>query len=161
MTPTDTRTATFAAGCFWGVEARFREVEGVSDAIVGYMGGSKADPTYEEVCTDTTGHAEVVHVTFDPSVVTFEHLLDVFFQIHDPTQVNRQGPDVGTQYRTAVFVHSDEQRSQAEAKKAELEASGRFNAPIATLIEQAQTFYRAEEYHQRYLEKRGLGSCAI
>lgn len=156
-----TTNATFAAGCFWGVEARFREVQGVTDAAVGYMGGSTENPTYEAVCTDTTGHAEVVNVQFNPEAVSYEALLDVFFSIHDPTQVNRQGPDVGTQYRTAIFAHSQEQRDQATKKIEALNHSGKFNAPIATTIEPAAAFHRAEEYHQQYLAKRGINSCAI
>lgn len=158
---TPTETATFAAGCFWGVEARFREVAGVTDAAVGYTGGTTEDPTYEAVCTDTTGHAEVVQVQFDPTVTSFEALLDVFFQIHDPTQLNRQGPDVGTQYRSAVFVHSDAQRAQVASKIEALNNAGTHTQPIATTIEEAAAFHRAEEYHQQYLSKRGLGSCSI
>ena len=154
--------ATFGAGCFWGVEARFAEMPGVIDTAAGYEGGDLEHPTYKEVCTDRTGHAEVVDVTFDPSRISFDTLLDAFFAMHDPTQVNRQGPDWGTQYRSAIFVHSDEQRTEAEAKIAELNAAGKFGPKkIATTIEPAQTFWRAEDYHQRYLEKRGLASCHI
>jgi peptide-methionine (S)-S-oxide reductase len=153
--------ATFGAGCFWGVEAAFRRVPGVLDTAVGYSGGQTVNPTYKDVCTDRTGHAEVVEVTFDPAQVSFEKLLDVFWQEHDPTQVNRQGPDFGKQYRSAIFFHSPEQEAIAKKSKAALEASGKFRRPIATEITPASTFYRAEEYHQRYLEKRGAASCHI
>jgi peptide-methionine (S)-S-oxide reductase len=156
-----TEKATFGAGCFWGVEARFRETPGVTDTAVGYAGGATQRPTYRDVCSDETGHAEVVEVTFDPARVEFRALVDEFFSLHDPTQVNRQGPDVGTQYRSVIFVHDDAQRAVAEQAKASLEASRRFKKPIATVIEPAKTFWRAEEYHQRYLEKRGLASCHI
>jgi len=152
-------TATFGAGCFWGIEAGFRNIQGVVDAAVGYSGGHKENPTYEDVCTDETGHAEVVQVTFDPSKLSYEKLLDAFWQMHDPTQVNRQGPDFGSQYRSAIFVYSPEQKAAAEKSKAALQASGRFRKPIATEITAAGPFYRAEEYHQRYLEKRGAASC--
>jgi len=151
--------ATFGAGCFWGIEAAFRRVPGVIDTAAGYSGGQTKNPTYEDVCTDETGHAEVVQVTFDPAKVSYEKLLDVFWQIHDPTQVNRQGPDFGAQYRTAIFFHSPEQEAAAKKSKAALEASGKFRRPIATEITPAAPFYRAEEYHQRYLEKRGAASC--
>jgi peptide-methionine (S)-S-oxide reductase len=153
--------ATFGAGCFWGVEAAFRRVPGVIDAAVGYSGGRTANPTYRDVCSDDTGHAEVVQVTFDPEKVSYPQLLDVFWTVHDPTQVNRQGPDHGTQYRTAIFFHSPEQEAAAKKAKQELQASGKFRAPIATEVTPAGTFYRAEEYHQRYLEKRGAASCHI
>jgi peptide-methionine (S)-S-oxide reductase len=153
--------ATFGAGCFWGVEAAFRSVPGELDTAVGYSGGQTVNPTYKDVCTDRTGHAEVVQVTFDPAQVSFEKLLDVFWQEHDPTQVNRQGPDFGKQYRSAIFFHSPEQEAIAKKSKAALEASGKFRRPIATEITPASTFYRAEEYHQRYLEKRGAASCHI
>jgi peptide-methionine (S)-S-oxide reductase len=151
--------ATFGAGCFWGVEAAFRRVPGVIDVAVGYTGGQTANPTYKDVCTDRTGHAEVVEVTFDPAQVSYEQLLDVFWEEHDPTQVNRQGPDFGKQYRSAIFFHSAEQQAAAAKAKAALDASGKFRRPIATEITPASTFYRAEEYHQRYLEKRGAASC--
>jgi peptide-methionine (S)-S-oxide reductase len=151
--------ATFGAGCFWGVEATFQHVPGVIDTAVGYSGGETANPTYKDVCTDETGHAEVVQVTFDPAKVSYEQLLDVFWQAHDPTQVNRQGPDFGTQYRTAIFFHSPEQEAAAKKSRAALEASGKFKRPIATEITPASTFYRAEEYHQKYLQKRGVASC--
>ena len=150
---------TFGAGCFWGIEAAFRRVPGVIDTAVGYSGGHMPNPTYEDVCTDETGHAEAVQVTFDPAKVSYEQLLDVFWQIHDPTQVNRQGPDFGAQYRTAILFHSPEQEAAANKSKAALEASGKFRRPIATEIPPAAPFYRAEEYHQRYLEKRGAASC--
>ena len=153
--------ATFGAGCFWGVEARFGEMAGVLDTAVGYEGGSLDHPTYKDVCTDRTGHAEVVEVTFDPSRLSFDALLDAFFSLHDPTQLNRQGPDWGSQYRSAVFTHSDAQAQAARAKIAELNASGSFRKPIATVVEPATTFWKAEEYHQRYLEKRGMVSCHI
>ena len=156
-----TGRAMFAAGCFWGVEAAFREVEGVVDAAVGYSGGSKADPTYEEVCADLTGHAETVLVTYDPEAVSYRELLAVFWRIHDPTQENRQGPDVGRQYRSAVFYMDESQHREAEASRAELAASGGLAAPVATEITEAGPFYRAEEYHQRYLEKHGEEGCAI
>jgi peptide-methionine (S)-S-oxide reductase len=151
--------ATFGAGCFWGVEAAFRRVPGVLDAAVGYTGGHTENPTYKDVCTDRTGHAEVVQVTFDPAQVSYEKLLEVFWEEHDPTQVNRQGPDFGKQYRSAIFFHSPEQEAIAKKSKAALEASGKFRRAIATEITPATTFYRAEEYHQRYLEKRGAASC--
>ncbi len=148
-----TERATFAAGCFWGVEAEFRKVDGVVATAVGYTGGTRPNPTYEDVCTDRTGHAEAVEVTFDPARVSYERLLDVFWHIHDPTQRNRQGPDVGTQYRSAIFFHDAAQESAAKASKAALERSGRPARPIATEITPASTFYRAEEYHQQYFDK--------
>jgi peptide-methionine (S)-S-oxide reductase len=153
--------ATFGAGCFWGVEVAFRNVPGVKDAQVGYLGGTLKNPTYRDVCTGRTGHAEVVQVEYDPSVVTYDRLLDVFWENHDPTTLNRQGPDVGTQYRSAVFYHSPEQKRAAEESKSRLESSGRLRRPIVTEITEASTFYPAEDYHQRYLEKRGLASCHI
>lgn len=155
------KVATFGAGCFWGVEAAFRKVPGVLDVAVGYTGGNTQNPTYREVCTDSTGHAEVVQVTFDPAKVGYEQLLDVFWTIHDPTQVNRQGPDFGKQYRTAIFFHSPEQEAAAIKSKQALDASRKFSRPIATEITAAGPFWRAEEYHQRYLEKRGAASCHI
>jgi len=151
--------ATFGAGCFWGIEAAFRQVPGVTDAVVGYAGGHTANPTYKDVCTDGTGHAEVVQVTFDPEQLSYEKLLEVFWKIHDPTQLNRQGPDFGTQYRSAIFFHSPEQEAVARKSKEQAQASGRFRRPIVTEITAASAFYRAEEYHQRYLEKRGAASC--
>jgi peptide-methionine (S)-S-oxide reductase len=153
--------ATFAAGCFWGVEATFRQMPGVTSTRVGYIGGKTENPTYKEVCTDRTGHAEAVEVEFDPAHVTYAQLLKVFFENHDPTQVNRQGPDWGSQYRTAIFFHSPEQQRQAEQFKQELENAHRYSKPIATQIVPAVTFYPAEDYHQQYLEKRGLASCHI
>lgn len=153
--------ATFAAGCFWGVEEKFRNVEGVTDAQVGYTGGHTEDPTYEKVCTDTTGHAEAVEVDYDPEVVSYEDLLDVFWSIHDPTTPNRQGPDIGSQYRSAIFYHDEGQKEAAEKSKAALDASSRFTRPVVTEIVPASTFYRAEEYHQQYNQKRGLGSRLI
>jgi peptide-methionine (S)-S-oxide reductase len=153
--------ATFGAGCFWGIEAAFRRVPGVLDAAVGYSGGRTENPSYQDVCTDTTGHAEVVQVTFDPAKLSYDQLLDVFWTIHDPTQVNRQGPDYGKQYRTAIFFHSPEQEATAKKSKQALEASGKLRRPVATEITAAAPFWRAEEYHQRYLEKRGAASCHI
>jgi peptide-methionine (S)-S-oxide reductase len=154
--------ATFAAGCFWGVEASFREVEGVIDTAVGYTGGKKDHPTYEEVCSGTTGHTEAVQVKFDPSRVSYEKLLSVFWSIHDPTQVNRQGPDIGTNYRSAIFYHTPAQKAAAEASKEALKRSGKYGTrPIATEIVPASTFWRAEEYHQHYFEKHGFRGCHI
>lgn len=158
---TRTSVATFGAGCFWGVEETFRVLEGVLSTLVGYAGGQTTNPTYKEVCSDRTGHAEVVQVTFDPEVISYDRLVDVFFDNHNPTTLNRQGPDVGTQYRSVIFVHDDEQRVIAERKKAELSKSGRFSKPIVTTLENAPTFYRAEEYHQQYLNKRGLSHCHV
>ncbi len=156
-----TDKGTFGAGCFWGVEAVFRQTPGVKDAIAGYAGGKTENPSYEDVCSDETGHAEVVEVTFDPAEVSYETLLDVFWRNHDPTTRNRQGPDMGSQYRSVVFYHSPEQKAAAEAKMAELEKSGKFRRPIVTLIEPAPMFYRAEEYHQQYLAKHGRTHCAL
>ena len=152
-----TQKATFGAGCFWGVEVTFRQVKGVTSAQVGYTGGTLQNPTYHDVCSGTTGHAEAVEVDYDPDLVSYEDLLEVFWNNHDPTTRNRQGPDVGTQYRSAIFFHSPEQEAAAVASKQKLEASGRFSKPIATEITAASEFYRrAEDYHQQYLEKRGL-----
>jgi peptide-methionine (S)-S-oxide reductase len=156
-----TETATFAAGCFWGVEALFRKVPGVVDTLVGYTGGTTPDPTYEQVLTHTTGHAEAVQVEFDPAQVSYDELLSVFWSHHDPTTRNRQGPDIGDQYRSAVFTHSPEQQAAAEAMKARLEQSKRFKKPIVTDIAPAGPFYRAEEYHQRYAEKHGGAQCHL
>ncbi|HET9950942.1 MAG TPA: peptide-methionine (S)-S-oxide reductase MsrA [Candidatus Eisenbacteria bacterium] len=153
--------ATFAAGCFWGVEETFRSTPGVVDTAVGYTGGASSRPTYEQVCSGRTGHAEAVEVTFDPALVTYESLLQVFWENHDPTTLNRQGPDVGEQYRSAIFVHSPEQEASAIASKEAVAASGRFARPIVTQIAPAVEFWRAEEYHQRYLAKRGIRSCHI
>ena len=149
----------FGAGCFWGVEAAFRQVKGVTETAVGYSGGTLTHPTYQDVCTGRTGHAEVVEVEYDPSVVTYEELLTLFWKIHDPTTLNRQGPDIGTQYRSAIFSHTPEQQTVAMGSKATLQGSGRYARPIVTEIAPASTFYRAEEYHQRYLEKTGGASC--
>jgi peptide-methionine (S)-S-oxide reductase len=153
--------ATFGAGCFWGVEATFRAVPGVTKATVGYAGGTTENPTYEAVCSHGTGHAEVVQVEFDPAIVSYDRLLEVFWSNHNPTTLNRQGPDVGDQYRSVIFYHSPGQQAAAEGSKARLEASGRFKRPIVTFIQPAPAFYPAEDYHQRYLEKRGLSHCAI
>jgi peptide-methionine (S)-S-oxide reductase len=155
------KKATFGAGCFWGVEAAFRQVEGVADVAVGYLGGTLANPTYRDVCNGDTGHAEVVEVLYDPARVSYEQLLERFWAIHDPTTLNRQGPDFGTQYRSAIFYHDDEQKAAAEASRQALQASGRLRRPIVTEITPASAFYRAEEYHQRYLEKQGRSSCSI
>jgi len=153
--------ATFGAGCFWGVEAAFHQLKGVASTAVGYVGGKLANPTYQEVCTGQTGHAEVVELEFDPAEITYDELLDVFWAIHDPTQENCQGPDVGEQYRSVIFYHSPEQEAATLASKAKLERLRRFKKPIATEIRPGATFYRAEEYHQRYLEKHGLAACHI
>jgi peptide-methionine (S)-S-oxide reductase len=154
-------TATFGAGCFWGVEAAFRRIEGVTDAAVGYAGGHKENPTYAEVCSGGTGHAEVVQVEYEPAQVSYENLLAAFWDLHDPTQVNRQGPDVGDQYRSVVYFHSPEQESAARTSKDQLDSSGAFNRPVTTVIEAAPTFWRAEEYHQRYLEKNSRAACSL
>jgi peptide-methionine (S)-S-oxide reductase len=154
-----TEKATFGAGCFWGVEVAFRNVPGVTDTAVGYMGGTVANPTYEQVCTDRTGHAEVVQVEYDPDEVSYEQLLDTFWADHDPTQRNRQGPDVGSQYRSVVFFHTPEQQEQALASKARVQAQSA--DPVVTEIEPATDFWRAEEYHQQYLVKRGVATCRI
>ncbi len=153
--------ATFAAGCFWGVEATFRQIKGVKETSVGYTGGSKVNPTYKDVCTDRTGHAEAVQVIYDPARVSYADLLKVFWENHDPTQLNRQGPDVGTQYRSVIFFHSPEQEKAALASKEQLAQSGRFKRAIVTQIVPASEYYLAEDYHQQYLEKRGLSSCHI
>lgn len=149
--------ATFGAGCFWGIETAYRQVPGVLDVAVGYEGGTKRDPSYEQVCTGETGHAEVVEVRYDPAVISYGGLLDLFWKIHDPTTLNRQGLDIGTQYRSAIFYHTLEQKAEAEASLAK--AQQQFSRPIVTEITPATTFWRAEEYHQRYLEKRGRASC--
>lgn len=156
-----TEKATFGAGCFWGVEETFRQLPGVITTAVGYAGGDKNHPTYEDVCTDETGHAEVVEVEFDPNVITYDKLLEVFWSNHNPTTLNRQGPDVGRQYRSVVFFHSPEQKAAAEASKAALEKSGKHSRSVVTEIEQAPSFWRAEDYHQKYLQKRGQTHCAI
>ena len=154
-------TATFGAGCFWGVEESFRQIPGVLDTAVGYLGGHTQNPSYQDVCTNETGHAEVVQVTYDPAKVSYEQLLNVFWESHDPTTLNRQGPDVGTQYRSAIFFHSPEQERIARASKEKMQASSKFRRPIVTEITPASTFYRAEEYHQKYLAKRGVSHCHI
>jgi peptide-methionine (S)-S-oxide reductase len=153
--------ATFGAGCFWGVEETFRRVGGVTDAAVGYSGGHLKDPTYEQVCTDRTGHAEVVQVEYDPARVSYDELLNVFWECHNPTTRNRQGPDIGTQYRSVIFYHDEAQKAAALASKERLEASGRQRRPVVTEIVPAAPFYRAEEYHQRYLEKHRGAGCSI
>jgi peptide-methionine (S)-S-oxide reductase len=156
---TELERATFAAGCFWGVEVDFRNTPGVTDARVGYTGGHTESPTYRDVCSGRTGHAEAVEVTFDPTAVSYDELADTFFRLHDPTQVNRQGPDVGTQYRSAIFTHSPEQERIARASAAR--AAERLGRPVATEIVPAATFWPAEEYHQQYLVKNGRATCAI
>lgn len=153
--------ATFAAGCFWGVEANFRRIKGVIATAAGYTGGNYEDPTYEDVCTGRTGHAEAVDILFDPALVSYEQLLEVFWNIHDPTTLNRQGPDIGTQYRSAIFYHGQEQKTTATASMERAQNSGKFKRPIVTEIVPASTFYRAEEYHQQYFEKGGMGGCMI
>src|ERR1043166_2711924 len=153
--------ATFGAGCFWGVEAAFRQVKGVLSTTVGYSGGHFPNPTYKDVCSGRTGHAEVVQVEYDPARVSYDDLLNVFWENHNPTTLNRQGPDVGAQYRSAIFFHTPEQEAAARESKEQLARSGRFSRPIVPQIEPAKPFYRAEEYHQQYLEKRGLASCHI
>lgn len=153
--------ATFAAGCFWGIEEAFLQIPGVVATAVGYEGGSLERPSYQDVCSDTTGHAEVVEVEFDPAKVSYEQLLETFWKVHDPTTLNRQGPDVGTQYRSAVFYHDDDQRRLAEASREQAQASGRFRRPIVTQIVPASTFWKAEDYHQRYLAKHGRSSCHL
>ena len=156
-----TEKATFGAGCFWGVEETFRNLKGVTSTAVGYAGGTNDNPSYEDVCSDETGHAEVEQLEFDPTQISFGQLLDVFWSTHNPTMMNRQGPDVGTQYRSVIFYHSPEQKAAAEESKARLTGSGKFNRPIVTQIEPAPKFWRAEEYHQQYLAKRGQSHCAI
>ncbi len=153
--------ATFGAGCFWGVEEAFRTMPGVLATAVGYEGGTLPNPSYKDVCTDTTGHAEVVEIDFDPSLVSFETLVEAFWNLHDPTQLNRQGPDYGAQYRSAIFTHSPEQGATAAASLEKLKASGKYARPVVTKIEPATTFWKAEDYHQQYLAKRGLGSCHL
>lgn len=153
--------ATFAAGCFWGVEETFRRMPGVKSTQVGYTAGTSADPDYRAVCHGDTGHAEAVEVEFDPAVVSYDKLLDVFWENHDPTTLNRQGPDVGTQYRSGVYYHGEAQKATAQASKEKQQASGRFRKPIVTEISPASVFYRAEEYHQQYLAKRGMPGCHL
>lgn len=156
-----TEKATFGAGCFWGVEETFRNLKGVISTAVGYAGGAKENPSYEDVCADRTGHAEVVEIDFNPAEISYEQLLEVFWSNHNPTTLNRQGPDVGAQYRSVVFYHSPEQKTAAEAAKERLQNSGRFSKPVVTAIEPASKFWRAEEYHQQYLKKRGQTHCAV
>ena len=151
--------ATFGAGCFWHVEEAFRNFKGVTDVVVGYMGGTLKDPSYEDVCTDKTGHAEVVQVVYDPALVSYEELVDFFWSIHDPTTVNRQGPDVGTQYRSVIFYRTEDQKKKALKSKENLEKSKKYSRPIVTEISPESEFYRAEEYHQRYLLKRDMHTC--
>lgn len=153
--------ATFAAGCFWGVEETFRQLPGVVDTAVGFMGGTTENPSYRDVCGGRTGHAEVVHLEYDPARISYDELLEAFWRSHDPTTLNRQGPDVGDQYRSAIFHHTPEQEAAARASKERHDAGGRFRRPIVTAIEPAATFWRAEEYHQRYLEKRGEAACRV
>lgn len=153
--------ATFGAGCFWGVEAAYRQIKGVISTSVGYSGGSYNNPSYRDVCTGRTGHAEVVEVVYDPARVSYRDLLNVFWENHNPTTLNRQGPDVGTQYRSAIFFHTPEQEAAARASKVELESKGSYHKPIVTQIEPASQFYPAEDYHQQYLQKRGLSTCHI
>ncbi len=153
--------ATFGAGCFWGVELRFQQVPGVIETAVGFEGGKLDNPSYRDVCTDATGHAEVVEIDYDPAKVSYQQLLDLFFELHDPTQLNRQGPDWGTQYRSVIFFHTPEQEKEAKETIARLTAEKRFPKPIVTQVVPAQTFWRAEDYHQKYLEKRGAASCHI
>ncbi len=156
-----TQTAVFAAGCFWGVEERFRQREGVLEATSGYTGGHLDNPTYRQVCGGDTGHAEAVEVRYDDSEVSYEELLETFFELHNPTTLNRQGPDVGSQYRSAIFVADEAQEQAARRAIEKADASGRWPNPVVTAIEPAATFWRAEEYHQRYLEKNGHGLCPI
>lgn len=153
--------ATFGAGCFWGVEAAFRQLPGVLSTSVGYLGGTMKEPTYRDVCSGRTGHAEVVQVTYDPDRITYDDLLTVFWDNHNPTTLNRQGPDIGSQYRSAIFYHDDEQKAAAAGSKDERDRSGKFGKPIVTEITPASEYYEAEDYHQQYLEKRGMSSCHI
>jgi peptide-methionine (S)-S-oxide reductase len=155
------QTASFAAGCFWGVEARFRAVDGVVDAVSGYMGGHAQNPSYQDICSGNTGHAEAVQVTFDDERVNYLELLDLFFEMHNPTTLNRQGPDFGSQYRSAAFWHDEAQRAVIEQKISEVNASGKWPDPVVTEVAPAEMFWRAEEYHQRYFEKNGAGYCQI
>lgn len=150
------KKATFGAGCFWGVEEAFSKAKGVTKTTVGYMGGTLKNPTYEDVCTDETGHVEVIKIEYDPSLITFENLLDIFWEIHDPTQLNRQGVDVGTQYKSVIFYYDEEQKQTAIMSKNKLDASDKYERPIVTVIRKVETFYPAEEYHQKYFKK---GQC--
>lgn len=153
--------ATFAAGCFWGVEETFRTLPGVISTRVGYTGGTMKNPSYQDVCTDQTGHAEAVEITYDPEKISYSELLQIFFDNHNPTTINKQGPDIGTQYRSAIFYHNQDQKEQAEKMIKELNESGKYKKPVVTQIEPAQTFYEAETYHQKYLMKKGLDNCHI
>lgn len=153
--------ATFGAGCFWGVEEIFRKINGVEKTTVGYMGGTLKNPTYEDVCTDKTGHAEVIQIEYDPKKISYEKLLEIFWDLHDPTQLNRQGPDYGTQYRSAIFYHDEKQRKLAESLKDKIIKSRKYSKPVVTEITKAGEFYKAEDYHQRYLQKKGSASCKI
>lgn len=153
--------ATFGAGCFWGVEAAFRKINGVISTSAGYMGGEMLNPSYEDVCMGTSGHAEVVEVQYNPSLVSYEELLSVFWENHDPTQLDRQGADIGTQYRSEIFYHNETQKSKADNSLQNEQSSGKYRQPIVTAITPATVFYKAEEYHQQYLEKRGLASCSV
>lgn len=153
--------ATFGAGCFWGIEAAFRKIDGVTNTTVGYMGGNLENPTYEDVCTDKTGHVEVVQIDFDPTKISYEDLLEQFWDIHDPTQLNKQGPDIGIQYKSVIFYHNNQQKKIAENSKKKLENSSKYKNPVVTEIIKAKKFYRAEEYHQQYLEKKGASSCHL
>jgi peptide-methionine (S)-S-oxide reductase len=155
------RQATFGAGCFWGVQQQFDSINGVKKTTVGYMGGTTRNPTYEQVCSHTTGHAEVVNIEFDETIVSYEELLDIFWKIHDPTQKDRQGVDVGSQYRSVIFYHSDEQKKKAQEAKSNLEKSGRFRNSVVTEIMAESTFYPADEYHQKYFKKHGVSGCPI
>lgn len=154
------QTATFAAGCFWGVEEVFRKVKGVKSTVVGYTGGTYENPSYEDVCLNKTGHAEAVQINYDPAEISYEELLEIFWSIHDPATRNRQGPDIGSQYRSAIFYHNNKQKKLAEKSKKDLEKSGKFECEIVTEIKPAATFYKAEEYHQKYLRKKGLKGCS-
>jgi len=154
-------TATFGAGCFWGVEDTFMQLDGVIKTTVGYLGGNLKNPSYKDVCTGATGHAEVVQIEFDPEIISYQELLDVFWKMHNPTSLNKQGPDIGTQYRSAIFYHSEAQKRMAEQSKSDLNAKGVYNRPIVTEITKTSTFYKAEDYHQKYLQKNGLSSCHL
>lgn len=161
MTQSNLQIATFGAGCFWGVEETFRQVQGVKDVVVGYTGGILKNPTYKDVCNGNTGHAEVVQITYNPAQVSYKTLLDIFWNNHNPKTLNRQGPDYGRQYRSAIFYHTPEQKKLAEESKSRLAQSGKWREPIVTEITPASPFYKAEEYHQQYLRKNGLGSCHV
>ncbi len=161
MNENNLQKATFAAGCFWGVEEAFRKLKGVKSTMVGYTGGKLENPSYEDVCTDETGHAETIQVQYDPNEISYEQLLNVFWSVHDPTTKDRQGPDIGSQYRSMISYHTLEQETLAKKSKEQLERSGKFKRKIVTEIVPASTFYKAEDYHQKYYEKRGGGSCYV